>query len=375
MENHEPNSFTPYKSKEGERVYRHHLLDASIDAFSCVGGADMGGLASCCRYSTGLFGSAICATDNGIFLQGVQHCHSISCCPVCSYSLGVERCNEIGSFIWCVRKEHKGVYLVSLDCSHKIDDDFSSLLKSLMSASMAMWRDGSLRRVLSSVGFVGRITSFECMMGGVNGFHPHFHILVIADEGLDVDFLGGLFLAEWKKSLKASGLFCNEHGCDCLGYEGVGDYITKMQSELSLLNATKNYGKGKSGSMSPMQYLRMWDLERNPDYAETWVNYVKTVKGKRVNVWSRGLKDYASRLREKYDIHLKGLDNSDMEGLIVLDNFRDYQKLKPEEWRLLIELIYKGKLDSVRTVLDARHIPYYANNNAINKFLKVHLMN
>lgn len=373
MENHEPD-YKPYRSKQEERVYRIALLDASKDAFSAVGGADMGGLALCSRARRDMLTNfGIVSSPEGLYLQGLQHCHSISCCPVCSYRLGIDRCNEIGSFIWCVRKETKGVYLVSLTCSHKRKDKLKDLVSRLMNASSFMWRDGSLRRLLKDVGYIGRITSFEVMLMGLNGVHPHLHILLVADSGLDVQFFENLLLMEWKKALNHFGLDCNEHGSDCFGYQGVADYITKMQTELSLLNVTKNMSKGGS-SMSPMNVLVSWDLERKMEYARQWVSFVQSMKGKRITIWSRGLKEYAKDLLKKYGLVIED-EKPEGNCLLFLENSKDFSKFKPWEWKLFIECIYQGKIDRVLTVLQSRHVEYYLDNETLKEFYSVHKIN
>lgn len=373
MEKHEPD-YKPYRSKEEERIYRIALLDASKDAFSAVGGADMGGLALCSRARRDVLTDfGIVASSGGLYLQGLQHCHSISCCPVCSYRLGIDRCNEIGSFIWCVRKEKKGVYLVSLTCSHKSKDKLKDLVARLMGASSYMWRDGSLRRLLKSVGYIGRITSFEVMLMGINGVHPHLHILLIADEDLPVDFFSNLLLAEWKKSLNHYGLDCNEHGADCFGYQGVGRYIEKMQTELSLLNVTKNMSKGGS-SMSPMNVLVSWDLERKIEYARQWVSFVQSMKGKRITCWSKGLKDYAKELVIKYGLKVEEeIDYGNC--LLFLEDSRDFSKFRPWEWRMFVECIYAGKIERVLKVLQDRNVRYYLDNKTLKEFYDVHQIN
>lgn len=366
MEKREP-KYKPYHGKQEERVYRYSLLDASCDAFGLVG-VDMGGLGCCSRYGV-YSGTSINSLEGSLVIGGLQHCHSVACCPVCSYSLGIERCNEIGSFIWCVRKQGFGVYLVSLTCSHKMTDDLALLIKRMMSASSAMWRNGSLRRSLKDWGYLGRITSFEVMTHGVNGFHPHLHILLIGSDDLDVDAVGADLLDYWSKSLKSEGLKCNEHGCDVMGYKGVTDYITKMQTELSLLNVTKDMSKGGE-SMSPMNLLSCWNIERDVSFAREWVDYCIGVKGKRITVWSRGLRDVASMLRKQYNLEIPD-DKKEMNGLIIFDDSRQYEKLKPWQWRLLVEMIYQDKIDKVLRLMDDKGIGYYFNRRNYDEFKKI----
>ena len=365
MENHEQSHKTPYWRAEyqlEEKIFRYELLDSSLDAFHNMG-VSVGSLGLCSREACGLMDVAICySSEGGIWLQGRQSCHSVSSCPVCSYNIGVHRVDELNLSIWCFRQFGFGVYLVTLTCHHTAEMSFNDLLLRLGLACNELFRMHEVRNFLKKLGMIGRITSYETMMLGENGYHPHYHILLIADENLDVDYIGKWLLKYWIKCLDKFGLWCNEHGLDCLSYQGVANYITKMASELTLLNFKRSSGE----SVTPFQCLKLYHDSKDMEIGKIWVNYCKAVKGKRILVWSRGLKNLAFTMHALLCKNLQH-ENSRVYGLLHLNNWKDYKRLSPVQWQEIIRQIIRGNLDYVKELLNSVHISNYINYNTLQR--------
>lgn len=218
----------------------------------------------------------------------VQRCGSVWVCPICSAQISEGRRQELKQGI--ERWQDKGgqVLLMTLTIPHYCGDNLQQLVAGLQKALHRLWTGRKGREALKLLGKVGHITATE-VTHGVNGWHPHFHILMFFEHPVDADSLRNFMSSLWQNACEKSGLKVpsHEHGVDIRAGEYADRYVNKwgLQDEV-----TKGHiKKGRNGSMTP------WDLLRASEGGCEQSGYLYTVfaaafKGKRQLSWSKGLK-------------------------------------------------------------------------------------
>lgn len=356
------------ESSPNERIFRYELQDVAVQLYRDYKvDWNVKGLCSCCRYVPNKDLSFKITKEGIIYLNGLNHCNSRSSCPVCAYPAQLRTLNEIESAIWLARHKGYGVYLITYTFSHTCNDRLAMIQDMFAEAKQMMYRDKAFRNLMKYYGYIGRITDYEIMLCGKNGFHPHTHDLEFMEEDLNLIEIQEIYADYWVKYLEKVGLSAREDiSVKVLGYRGVGNYITKMGSEICLGNFTKST-RFDDCSYSPFQCLAMYYNTHNEFYGINWIEYVLNIKGKRIIGWSRGLRDY---------LGVKDFDNLDESGIvddcvvpfIVFDEPRDVDKLNPWQWRTLRECLNVGALREVEDVLKMVKISYHINQIGLNRF-------
>lgn len=356
------------QSSPNERIFRYELQDTAIQLYKDFSvDWDVKGLCSCCRYVPTKELSFKITKDGLIYLYGLNHCNSRSSCPVCAYPAQLKTLNEIQNAIWLARHKGYGVYLITYTFSHTCNDSLAMIQDMFSEAKKMMYRDKEYRDLMKYYGYIGRITDYEIMLCGMNGFHPHTHDLEFLDEDLNLKEIQEIYADYWCKYLSKVGLSAREDiSVKILGYKGVGDYITKMGCEISLGNFTKST-RFDDCSLSPFQCLTMYHKTHNEFYGINWIEYVLNIKRKRIIGWSRGLRDFLGVSSFKEEEETGGIDDC-ISPLIVFDEPRDVDKLKRWQWKTLKECLDKGMLYEVEDMLKKVKISYHLNNIGLKRY-------
>lgn len=229
------------------------------------------------------------------FFRGVVTCSSVWCCPVCSDRIAQERRAELNELLaWSRDKTRRyAAVMVTLTARHGRADRLADLLERLKRARQR-WAQRRDYRELRSV-IVGTVTSTEVTYGA-NGFHPHFHVVMLLDlpEPLALVEVERL-RAGWLASLDAFGLTGNGAAFDVSGASRVGEYVAKFgAAEEMTLSGRK---RGREGSQTPWQLLA---LSRSAPGTVAgrlagfrWLEFAEAFRGRRQLVWSRGLAELA----------------------------------------------------------------------------------
>ena len=246
------------------------------------------------------------------------HCKSIWVCPRDAPLIAFGRRFQIRSLIVTAKKEdNKECYLLTLTTCHDSTMALGDLLESLSGAMIRLWQDSVVKKLFGS-SFVGRVTVCEIMYGK-NGWHPHFHILLVGDKGLDVKELTGTFRKKWLDMLKKEGLSgLGAYACDLEPCKDMKDYLTKIPCEIC--------GVSKKDGKFP-KHLNFFQLvskcvqtpygQRKRKLEHLIYEYYTATKGRHFIFFSKGLK-------ERY-----GLQNE------TEDAFMDRMQGMGKEWRRL----------------------------------------
>jgi len=227
----------------------------------------------------------------------LQTCGSVWDCPCCSSSISEKRRVELNDLLVYARANKFFPIMLTLTVKHNYADNLANLLDSLKEAKRRMAKHKRYKKVKEKL--IGTVTATEVTGGGVNGWHPHFHIILILKTSTEEEALALVKTLKqpWLVSLRAEGLEGSDAAFQVQNASAAGKYITKWGAaeELTLAGKKKGIGAGRT----PFQLLA--------DYADDdsragflFQEYARAFKGRRQLVWSNGLKKLA-KINEKSD--------------------------------------------------------------------------
>lgn len=237
----------------------------------------------------------------------VQICGSIWSCPVCAKQITQKRRNELGKGIDSWKTVHNGsVYLLTLTFSHSPNQSLKSNLEGLKRAMKRFYETTRVQAIFKKLSVFHKIKGLEVTYGQ-NGWHPHHHVLLLAEHH-DLRFKDYTFeLTElWIKACIKSGLNAPsmQHGLDLRNGSYADQYVSKwgLEDELS----KGHVKKGRNGGFTPFDLLN-FSIEDNEIYgkkpSKLFQEFAISMKGARQLVWSRGLKKLLG-IEEKSDEEL-----------------------------------------------------------------------
>lgn len=282
-----PEEFNRYKKKESDNMH----------AVTACGSM---------RYAEHGITAAVLTADTGTVTHShIEHCGSVWACPVCAGQIQPYRRDEVRQAIEWARNRGYDVAMMTLTASHSRHDALLDIVDKFRSAWRGMQQDIVWRDVRASL--AGMIRATEVTHSLQNGWHYHYHVLLLSRDasGIDETELRDL----WLRKLVRAGL-CDKKGTK--GYESaqkhafrfdvlraghvdkISNYVNKMANEVTL--STLKRGRGGRGVVhrSPFGILR--DLTETDDAAawnrdlHLWAEYVFATKRTAQLIWSRELK-------------------------------------------------------------------------------------
>lgn len=244
--------------------------------------------------------------------QGVQTCGSVWNCPCCSARISEVRRGELRQLEEWAGSPKRGLRLVmmTLTARHR-----NRALRDLVDRLGKAWRRMQNRKGWQRFrqgALSGYVRVIEATHGAKNGWHPHYHVLLLIEADSDEQALAMLepFRAVWLDCLRKEGLtgtaqrafhiqagdavsaYISKHG----RYEADQKAATKARQfwgiaeEMTLARTKRGRGEGEGKGRSPWQILR--DAHSGDEASEKlWQEYALVMHGRRQQVWSDGLKE------------------------------------------------------------------------------------
>lgn len=232
------------------------------------------------------------------FYAGLETCGSVWECPVCAAKISERRRAEILAAMTAHKAAGGDVLLLTLTNPHAFGDDLKVLIDGQRQAMRRFWGTKASTRLCERIGLVGSIRALEVVDGtlnasGNNGWHPHFHILLFVDRGLDLIRLRSEFYFIWANACRLAGLRIPslQHGLTLQDGGAASKYVSKWGLEHEM---TKGHiKKGRQGGRTPFDLLRAY-RGGDKQAGALFVEFANAFKGKRQLVWSPGLKAHFS---------------------------------------------------------------------------------
>jgi len=210
-------------------------------------------------------------------LGGVMACGSVWLCPVCSQRIAFERCEMIR------QASQSGFYmfLITATLQHNKGDALEALLKALKEALKKLKQGKWWLDFRERFGVEAYVSSYEITYG-LNGWHPHSHILIFVSKKIDIDEFWQRLKEKYVKVVSKVGHYASlHHGLDVeKADENAGDYLTKWSLGSELTGQFSKNGKG----------LTFWDLVES-ERKELVIEYAQATYGLKSLTWSHGAKD------------------------------------------------------------------------------------
>ena len=279
--------------------------------------------------------------------KGVKICGNVWGCPVCAARISQKRRGEMNDLLAWGREKSLIPVMLTLTARHGRGDRLADLLQGMKKAKERLRQRKEWRRLP----VVGTVTATEVTHGTRNGWHPHFHEIVLIKASNEAEALAMVApLGDaWRASLRGQGLDGNEVAFDAQGAGSAGDYVAKWGvAEEITLTGSKKGREGKNGKgRSPRELVRLAG-EGDRQARELWLEFFSATSGKRRRqlVWSRGLKALVG-IDEVTDEELaEGAEERQEQELAEYNN-EAWRRVRTKRVRLM-EAGERGGRDAVR---------------------------
>ena len=207
-------------------------------------------------------------------------------CPCCGPRVAEVRRREVAHILeWAEGQGLHPVFL-TLTTSNKKGQPLAPMVQAQKEALRVWKRDR--RYVERRDSIEGVVSAFETTHGG-NGWHPHFHLLLLVKAktmGRALRLVAGL-RAVWVAAAKAQGLHAGRAGFKAEAGHRAAEYMAKWDLADEVAKATAK--EGKDNGKTPSQLLRR-GYEGDTNAAHLWAEYERAMRGKSVLRFSPGLR-------------------------------------------------------------------------------------
>jgi len=176
---------------------------------------------------------------------------------------------------------------------------------------------------------VGTVRSFEVTWGEENGWHPHLHELVFVRDGCRVGDVGRALRESWSSAVEGVWRRGNEHSVEVqVGDAAAARYVSKVGGWDGVREVVKGVSKsGRHGRLSPLGLL-YGSMMGDCSLGSLWQEYYWVFRGRRMLVWSRGLREALGLGVDVSDEELAEADG-DVASVVLAS-------LTREQWRVIL---------------------------------------
>lgn len=358
---------TYQETKNGRRVYRtpqelraeRYALKAVVNRMFPTSLT-----AKCCRARVPNQSVSVCKDhDHGkAFYSGLRRCGSVWLCPVDSAKISERRRAELSAAVATAKAMGLQVLLMTCTIPHGLGDDLNAILDQMGKAWRFMSTGRAGKEMRKLLGIIGTIRALE-VTDGVNGFHPHFHVLMFANPKFTPQSFQAGFLPLWQNACVKAGLPMpsEHHGLRVDDGTWAEKYATKWGLEDEMVRGHMKASRGEKG-MTPWDMLR--DILKNGSARSEarFRVYAEAFKGRRQLYWSNGLK---AKL---------GVSEVSDEELVAMEEEHSsvLSELTVEEWRAVLATRSEAALLDVAERNPQEIKPFLETLQAIEKVRKNH---
>lgn len=281
-------------------------------------------------------------------IKGTTVCGSAWTCPICAFRIGEARRAELelANVAWV--KGGGFTHLITLTFPHEADWLLSDLMVNFDKARNRFRNSRAWKKIFAAGGAAdcaGTVGSLE-LTHGVNGWHPHLHLLAFVKRPLRQDEIDTLTKA-WVGQLLKVGLGDGSklsdmmrHSLDVRGGEDAAAYIVKYGREeqwgLSSEMAGAVAKNAKGEHLKPFGLLRA-SMEGDSFAGQRFREFAEAFHGKRLLTWSKGLRDFFGLGEELADEEVPEPDDSTCDQVVGT--------LNVEQWRVVVSREAQASLE------------------------------
>jgi hypothetical protein len=123
--------------------------------------------------------------DGSAYYCGLETCGNVWLCPVCSAKIHHRRAAELREALTTWDSQGHAASLVTITVPHDLHDPLSKLVDAERAAWKHITAGAAWQRLKRRIGIAGHIIALEFTWGDENGWHPHYHVLLVHDQHLD----------------------------------------------------------------------------------------------------------------------------------------------------------------------------------------------
>jgi hypothetical protein len=192
------------------------------------------------------------------------------------------------------------VLFVTGTTRHRAPDALAPRLAFMTTALQALLMGSPWKRRKEALGYCGAIRSIEVTWGMENGWHPHFHALLLFDQAVSDE--ARRELTRWLEerwvdvcSHAGMGVPSRRIGLDVRPVRSAGDlgqYLAKIDGGWGAgLEMARGDLKKKPGRLSPFGILEEFAATGDVAMRDLWLEYEEATFGRRAIRWGQGLKE------------------------------------------------------------------------------------
>lgn len=289
------------------------------------------------------------------YYKGLQVCGSVWCCPVCAAKIVERKRKELILAMQAHRAAEGGVMMLTLTVPHTREQRAFDVTDRLLDA-YRKFGQGKMPWTHLAPGYVGSVRALE-VTHGVNGWHPHLHVLVFTAAPLsEVQrfMLSDLLHGRWNAVVQRVGFtpLHRVHGLRLDDGSRAGDYATKWGFAEELTKANIKDGR-REDSRTPWALLADYVLKQDRAAGALFVEFAEAFKGKSQLHWSRGLRGRFGLDVEKSDEQLAAETVESEDILAARIGPSDWSLIRRHELRgLVLELLRYTDWGAVVRLLD-----------------------
>ena len=261
--------------------------------------------------------SSVMRTDKykSIINTHIAHCSSVWLCPVCSSIIQSKRADDVQKAIdWAKSNEYQ-VAMVTFTASHNVKMPLVEFGQKLQKAYEMMMKNIRKSRKKYEV---GNIKGVEFTHSYKNGWHKHYHVILILKKECDIDSYFDTIQKSWETACIKNSLLdatnekavqdFREHSVDIVkSAEEISSYVNKSSKEWTLADEmSKSVLKIGHNNEHRTPFQILCDIATTKDKkqrykdVEVFIEYMLYTYGLHQQDWSNGLKD-AVGIRELSD--------------------------------------------------------------------------
>ena len=240
-----------------------------------------------------------------VIISGLVRCQSASACVCCSSRISFERGQWLSSIFDSALDQGRVISMITLTVRHKKSTDLREMLNAMYKAYENVQGTLAYKELRGKYGakFV-RVTE---VTHGKNGYHPHFHIAVLHEQGAEWDSYRRELEDAWVNNISKNGLEAPlaDKAVDIVQNATNPQrawYLTKASGLSSLEVSNGKHKMAKNGNLGIWQ-IHAKAVEGDEVSKRVWAEYENAIKGKRIFLTSRGLEDqYGIYMRSEAEV-------------------------------------------------------------------------
>ncbi len=291
--------------------------------------------------------------DGTAHYHGLIRCGSWAACPVCQAQIQMRRAEEVRFIADAHRAAGGELYLVTFTLPHDQGDRLLPLYHAVTDTYRSVRSGSPWYRMKDAIGYVGEIRALEATVG-VNGWHPHLHVLLLTRRALsaeEMEDLRAYYFGRWSKRVERFGYRAPSaaHGVTIVASHR-DDYVAKMGLADELVKGSAKDTRGES--RTPVEVLAQFAETRQAGDLALWREWVEAMYGARQLTWSRGLRELYAVGPELTDAEIVANDAGGAEQLVAVVDANLWRSLVRKNADIMWQLLDAAESGGTDAVVD-----------------------